>query len=59
MSIFRDDCIFHGQLLADFAKQFPAKPIDPPFPADSLPTTKANDSHSEPVLPFVNQNTGD
>lgn len=31
------------------------KPIDPPFHADSLPTTKANDSHSEPVLISVNQ----
>ena len=26
MSIFRDDCIFHGQLLADFAKQFAKSP---------------------------------
>ena len=47
------------ELQAAFDAEFPAKPIDPPFPADSLPTTKANDSHSEPVLPFVNQNTGD
>ncbi len=26
MSIFRDECIFHGQLLADFAKQFAKSP---------------------------------
>ena len=40
---------------SELERLFPAKPIDPPFPADSLPTTKANDSHSEPVLPFVSQ----
>lgn len=52
MSIFRDDCIFHGQLLADFAKQFQAKPIDPPFPAvtPDNPSQEANGV----AAPYVN-----
>ena len=58
MSIFRDDCIFHGQLLADFAKQFPAKPIAPPFPAVT-PDNPSQEANGVAVLPFVNQQTGD
>ena len=40
---------------SELERLFPVKPIAPPLPADSLPTTKANDSHSEPVLISVNQ----
>lgn len=55
MSIFRDDCIFHGQLLADFAKQLPAKPIDLPFPAVTVPTEQEAPNHNGAVAaPYVN-----
>ena len=54
MSFVRDQCAIMSQLQIDMARELASVPpsLSPPGP---LPTTKANDSHSEPVLPFVSQ----